>query len=86
MNRTNVDIPDRSAKESRSRRDECGQGEKTDLSDPDDKQAIRLCSIINSQLPQHLCQPRIIRSSSNETHCENSIEGDLEILVVRVLG
>jgi hypothetical protein len=54
------------------------------LSDPDHEQTIGLLAVIASELTKHLRQPGVVGSSADKTHRENCINGDLEVVVVRV--
>jgi hypothetical protein len=53
---------------------------------PDDKQTVWLLVVVARQLSEHLCQPSIVRARTDQTHCENGVERDGEIIIVAVFG
>jgi len=57
---------------------------KHSLRNADHEKTIGFTVIITCKTTQQLCKAGIIRSSTNETHSEDGVDGDVEITVMRV--
>ena len=56
----------------------------TNLSDANHEQAIRLLAVVARELAKHLRQARVVRSGTDETHRKDGVDGDLQVVVVRI--
>jgi hypothetical protein len=54
------------------------------LSDPHDKQRVGFPLVIHRQLSEHLCEAGVVRSRTDEAHCEDRIECYTNIAIVGV--
>lgn len=50
------------------------------------EQAIWFLVVVSGQLPEHLRETSIIGTCADETHGEDGVESDLEVIVVGVFG
>ena len=56
------------------------------LSYPHHEQAIRFLCVVIRKLSEHLCESGVVRACADETHREDGVERDGEVVVVAVFG
>ena len=56
------------------------------LRDAHHEQAVGLLVVVAGQLAQHLRETCVVRAGADEAHGEDGVDGDVEVVVVRVLG
>ena len=56
------------------------------LRDAYHEQAVRLLVIVARELPEHLREPCVVRARTDQTHGEDRVQCDGEVVVVAILG
>lgn len=54
------------------------------LSDPDHEQRVGFFLVVTRELSEHLRETGVVRSSADEAHGEDGVDGDGEVVVVAV--